>query len=38
MDSWEKLNIRDRAKYMEIAVKNGYRDIRPIRGAYNQYV
>ena len=37
MDSWEKLNIRDRAKYMEIAVKNGYRDIRSIREAYNQY-
>ena len=36
MDSWEKLNIRDRAKYMEIAVKNGYRDIRSIREAYNQ--
>ena len=37
MAKWEELPIADRAKYMEIAVKNGYRDIRSIREAYNQY-
>ena len=37
MAKWEELSIVDRAKYMEIAVKNGYRDIRSIREAYNQY-
>ena len=37
MAKWEELSIADRAKYMEIAVKNGYRDIRSIREAYNQY-
>ena len=37
MAKWEELPIADRAKYMEIAVKNGYRDIRSIKEAYNQY-
>ena len=37
MAKWEELPIADRAKYMEIAVKNGYRNIRSIREAYNQY-
>ena len=37
MDSWNKLNIRDRAQYMRVAVQNGYRDIRSIREAYNKY-
>ena len=37
MAKWEELPIADRAKYMEIAVKNGYRDIRSIREAYNKY-
>ena len=37
MDNWNKLNIRDRAQYMKLAVQNGYRDIRSIREAYNIY-
>lgn len=37
MAKWEELPIVDRAKYMKIAVKNGYRDIRSIKEAYNQY-
>lgn len=37
MAKWEELPIADRAEYMRIAVKNGYRDIRSIREAYNKY-
>lgn len=37
MAKWEELNMADRAAYMKIAVKNGYRDIRSIREAYNKY-
>lgn len=37
MDNWNKLDIRDRAQYMKLAVQNGYRDIRSIREAYNIY-
>jgi hypothetical protein len=37
MAKWEELNMADRAAYMRIAVKNGYRDIRSIREAYNKY-
>ena len=37
MAKWEELPIVDRAEYMKIAVKNGYRDIRSIKEAYNQY-
>ena len=37
MAKWEELSMRERAKYMKLAVKNGYRDIRSIREAYNIY-
>ena len=37
MAKWEELPIADRAAYMRVAVKNGYRDIRSIREAYNEY-
>lgn len=37
MAKWEELPIADRAAYMRVAVKNGYRDIRSIREAYNKY-
>lgn len=37
MAKWEELPIADRAAYMRVAVKNGYKDIRSIREAYNKY-
>ena len=37
MAKWEELSMMDRAKYMKLAVQNGYRDIRSIREAYNIY-
>ena len=37
MAKWEELSMQDRAKYMKLAVQNGYRDIRSIREAYNIY-
>lgn len=37
MAKWEELPMSDRAKYMKLAVQNGYRDIRSIREAYNIY-
>lgn len=37
MAKWEELPLLDRAKYMRLAVQNGYRDIRSIREAYNIY-
>ena len=37
MAKWEELPLADRAKYMQLAVKNGYRDIQTIREAYNEY-
>lgn len=37
MAKWEELPIADRAQYMRVAVQNGYRDIRSIREAYNEY-
>lgn len=37
MAKWEELPIADRAQYMKLAVQNGYRDIRTIREAYNEY-
>lgn len=37
MAKWEELPIADRAKYMQVAVQNGYRDIRSIREAYNKF-
>ena len=37
MAKWEELPLADRAAYMKVAVKNGYRDIRTIKEAYNEF-
>ena len=37
MAKWEELPIVDRAKYMKVAVQNGYGDIRSIREVYNKF-
>ena len=37
MAKWEELPMADKTQYMRIAVKNGFRDIRTIREAYNEY-
>lgn len=37
MSKWEELPMADRAQYLHMAVKNGYRDIRTIKEAYNEF-
>ena len=34
---WDNLSIKDKAKYIEFAVKNGYKDLDIIKDAYNKF-
>lgn len=34
---WDNLSIKDKAKYIEFAVKNGYKDLDIIKNAYNKF-
>ena len=34
---WDNLSIKDKAKYIEFAVKNGYKDLDIIKDDYNKY-
>ena len=34
---WNNLSIKDKAKYIEFAVKNGYKDLDIIKDAYNKF-